>query len=227
MVKRRIGLALIAACAAVLATSCAAGQHAATAQEQPSVDGSHGSLGSIKLLNVAIHAPNGPASFVAGEDAELQVVIVNTGHKPVTLIDVSANEFESWGIFRQSQANVVETADQTAAIESASASAAPSSAASTSSAPAKVDTGSKSRTIQPGRSLSLGLRDVGVDGNQPSPDTIVLLQLAKTGAPLFPASSINITFAFSKRGSTTLSVPVQLSAVPNSATLPGSDASGD
>jgi len=50
---------------AVLSAACAAGQHAATADEKPTLDGTQGHVGKIQLEGVAFRAPSG-TSYAAG-----------------------------------------------------------------------------------------------------------------------------------------------------------------
>jgi copper(I)-binding protein len=204
MVMRRVGVGVAALLAAVLTASCAAGQHAATSEEVPAVDASHGILGPIYLENVAIHAPHGPASYKTGQDVVLQAVIVNNGHHPDTLTGITTTAFTGWGVFTQSQATVVTTADQ----------------ASGQTGTVTPPKGATTQVIDPDSSVALGLTDVGADGTSSSPSTILLLKLAKASAPLFPAAQIKITFTFANAGAKTLTVPVQLSANPNHATVP-------
>src|SRR5664279_425663 len=68
--------ALVALSAAALTAACAAGQHAATSVEKPSLDGTQGQVGSILLEGVALHAPTA-RSYPGGADVPLAVYIVN------------------------------------------------------------------------------------------------------------------------------------------------------
>ncbi len=195
---RRIATALAAVGAVLLTASCAAGQHAITSEEVSTIDGGNGSVGSIKLVGVAIHAPSG-ASYAEGSSAQVSVVVVNNAESSDTLDKVSSPAFSGWGI--------VPTA----------------SATSTSVTGAGTPT-----SIPPGSSLRLGLKDLGTSAAKSS-KTLVLSSLAKNSSPLFPGTSVMITFSFAKAGSTTLAVPVQLGSTPNEATLPapsGSAAQG-
>jgi hypothetical protein len=169
----------------LLATACAAGQHAATSEEVPAIDGTHGILGPMYLENVAIHAPAGKAaSYPAGANVVLQAVIVNNGHHPDTLTSVTTSAFASWNIVSKK---------------------------SSGDAGGPADT---AQIIQPGSAVSLGLTNVGDSGTGTSPSSIMLVKLAKTAAPLFPAAQLKITFTFAHAGSKTLTVPVQLSVNP-------------
>jgi copper(I)-binding protein len=73
-------------------------------------------------------------------------------------------------------------------------------------------------SIPAGSSLRLGLHNLGASSSS-STETLVLSALAKGSSPLFPGGSVSITFRFAKAGSTTLTVPVQLSTTPNDASV--------
>lgn len=96
---RRIAAAVLAVGVVLLTASCAAGQHAATADEVPAIDGTHGSVGSMQLEGVAIHAP-GASAFPAGASVQLAIVIVNIGNSADTLTNVSSPAFSGWGIVK-------------------------------------------------------------------------------------------------------------------------------
>jgi hypothetical protein len=181
----RIG-AGIAIAALLLTSACATGQHAATAEVVPAIDGTSATVGSLKLEGVAIQAPTGSA-YAAGSKAELSVVIVNSGHTADTLNNVTSPAYTSWG--------VVSTAD------------------------ASAGSGVTSAEIGPGSALSLGLKNLDT-GTGESAKTLVLSGLTKKDSPLFPGSSVKITFTFAQAGSATVTVPVQLSSSPNQASVP-------
>ena len=89
-IRRRIAVSLLA-CAALLTSACAAGQHAQTAEQTPAMDAGGGAVGTIQLHAVAIAAPpNGP-SYSSGQDAVLNLVIVNTGTSDDTLTGISTS----------------------------------------------------------------------------------------------------------------------------------------
>lgn len=86
--------------------------------------------------------------------------------------------------------------------------------ASSSTASNSGDTG---LTIDPHSAQRLGLADLG-GATDLSPRTLILEQL-KSG-PLYPGTTVDVTFRFANAGSTTLHVPVQLSSSPPTASLP-------
>lgn len=193
-VGRRIGPAVIATGALLLTASCAAGQHAATAEIVPAIDGTSGIVGALRLEGVAIHAPGG-ASYAAGSNAELAIVIANGGNSDDTLTNVASPAFSGWGI-------VATTAATSAAIPS----------------------GGTPTVIPAGTSLSLGLKNLGT-ASPNSPKTLILTSLAKNSSPLFPGASVKITYTFAKAGAKTLTVPVQLATVANEASVPAPSSS--
>jgi copper(I)-binding protein len=154
-------------------------------------DATRGQIGDIVLGGVAIHAPTGQ-SYAAGSTAQMSVTVVNNGNSADTLVNVTSPAFSGWA--------VVDNA------------AATSSSSSTSGG----DTG---LTIEPGSAQRLGLAGVGGSA-QFSPRTLVLRNLSSSEAPLFPGTTLPVTFRFANAGSTTLSVPVQLTASPGGATVP-------
>ena len=184
-IRRRIGVGLVGVLATLLSSACATGQQAQTAHEVPAIDATSGSVGSIQLHEVAIKPPSGPA-YAAGDSAELQLVVVNTGHVADTLQSVSTPAASVSQAFAS-------PADASAA---ASPHAGPSASASSSAAPLSAP----SLAIAGGQALSLGV--TGTDA------VLLLLALTKT---LFTGTTVPITFTFAKAGPVTLTVPVQIS----------------
>ena len=191
-VASRLGVAVAAA---LLTASCAAGQHAQTADVVGVIDGTSGQVGSIALKGVAIHAPTGQ-SYAADSNAQVGVTIANEGTVADTLVSVTSPAFSGWGI-----------------VDNAAASATTSTSGG--------DTG---LTIEPGSAQRLGLADLGGSATA-SPRTLVLMKLTSSAAPLFPGSTVDITFRFASAGTTTLHVPVQVTDAPDDATVPAESGS--
>jgi copper(I)-binding protein len=190
--------ALVAFSAALLTAACAAGEHAATSEEKPSLDGTQGKVGSIQLEGVALHAPT-KSSYSRGDDVGLAVYIANNGRSSDTLTKVTSPAFTGgWAVTSTGS-------------PSATTSASPSSAATP-------------QQIGAGAALGLGLTNLTPDGTG-SPHSLVLKGLAASSAPLYPGSTVKITFSFARAGQTTLNVPVQITAQPNTQTLPANGAS--
>lgn len=211
----RIGLAVVAT---LLMSACAAGQQAQTAEESATLDGVNKSVGDIALRGLAIAAPVGSAYYLPGSDAELKLVIVNTGSQSDTLTSITSTAVTGWGSFPSSaQAKAVQSADGSAAAtagpsasgsSAASSSPASSPAAGPSSTTANAPQGSRAVDIAAGGRTSFGV-----------PETKSVLLLLKTIGKLYPGSSIDVTFTFARAGSVTVTVPIQLSASPGTETI--------
>jgi copper(I)-binding protein len=213
---RRIGIGLLAVAATLLTASCAAGQHAASAQETPAIDGVTGHLGSMQLHAVAIVSPD-TACVLPGGDAALTFVLVNTGKSADALSAVSSPRFAS-SVAVATADDLAEYAKADAGTGSCGNTAAPT-ATSTPSADASLPAAAGEQTVPPHQSLPLGVYDAGTNAPGVPTEPIVLLRGLK-GGPLYPGSSIPVTFSFNSAGSVTLQVPVQVSVVPNNSIVP-------
>jgi copper(I)-binding protein len=209
-IARRIGLGVAALGATLLTASCAAGQHAASAQEHPSINGTNAEVGSIDLRAVAVVAPSSQC-YRPGADAPLTMSIVNTGRQPDSLTGVSSPRFSSY--------TVAKTADDLAPASGTGDCASPSASASGSASSAPAQPAAAPQTVAPGKALQLGLMDTGTtDPGVPTAPIVVLSGLK--GGPLYPGESIPVTFSFADAGQVTLQIPVQLSAAPNNSVIP-------
>jgi copper(I)-binding protein len=226
-VARRIGLGLVAVCATLLTSACAAGQHAASAEQTPAIDGTGGQVGTVQLHAVAIKAPAGP-SYGIGTDAELAVVLVNTGSTADALTGVTSTAFQSSGVFADAaDAGQQEATDAGAGRSAGTSSSAPSAPVASSpaaSTPESTTSAGSPAAPTPLTEVPLGAGTstaLGIDATQP---VLVLRQLTSAGAGgaegLFPGESINVTFTFAKAGAVTLVVPVQLRDTVNTAVVP-------
>jgi copper(I)-binding protein len=193
--RRRLALAAIVTGVALVSSACAVGQHAATATDRPAIDGTIAQVGSIKLENISVQAPNigsrptGTAFYQPGDNAPMTLILVNNSHSSDTLTSVTG-PFTSWAVVPTGS-----VADEAA-----------------------LKTGSTSQPVGPGGSVALGLSNLGV-GTGVSPETLVLIALKGTGK-LYPGSEVRLTFTFANAGKVTVSVPVQLSAQPNDVSVP-------
>jgi hypothetical protein len=98
LTKRALGVGL-AVVSALLTAGCAAGQHAATADEKPTIGGVNGDLGSIHIRGMLVEPPRG-SSYDSGDDAQVKLVIVNVGSKSDLLQSISSPAFADWGAFK-------------------------------------------------------------------------------------------------------------------------------
>lgn len=217
---RRFGIGLVAACAALLTSACAAGQVVQTAEQTPAVDGSNSSVGDIQLHAVAIKAP-AVNCYLPGSSAALTFVVVNRGSQDATLTDITSPRFGSWAVaangddaaaFQRADAGTGSCAPQ----PSGSAGSAGSSPAAAPGGPSEpLPKAGNSLTIKAGHQLSIGVGQ----GEQAAADQVVLVRQL-TGGPLWPGNAVQMTFTFGQDGATTFTVPVQLSTVPNNLTIP-------
>ena len=102
--RRRIGGTVVAILAATALASCAAGQIAETSNEKPTLDGTFGVVGHMRLEGVALKAPyvpsrsSGQQYYAKGDAAPLRISLVNTGRTPDTLTKVSSSAFTGWNV---------------------------------------------------------------------------------------------------------------------------------
>jgi copper(I)-binding protein len=199
---RHLGIGLAIACAALLSAGCAAGQHAATAQELPAIDAANGAnVGNLQLRALAVEAPATGTSYPKGSDAYLMLTIVNTGRSNDTLTGVSTPAAAGWAAYPST---------------TAAAFAAAASSTSPSSAPTSPPSGAQTKVVIPAQT-SVGFS---------VPTTQQVLLLSNLTSPLYTAQSIKITFTFTDAGSVTIAVPVQLSSTPATSVVPAAPSSG-
>lgn len=213
-IARRIVIGVAAAGAALLTASCAAGQHAASANQSPSIDGANAQVGSMLLRTVAITTPSGKC-YLPGGDAALSLVLVNNGRDADSLTSITSPRFSSYTVAKTADdLDPASGSGDCNAAASGSATAAPA-ASDSSSAPATA----APQTVAAGKSLALGLKNTGTtDPGVPTAPIVVLDGL--TGGPLHPGESVPVTFSFATAGKITVQVPVQLSAAPNNSVIP-------
>jgi hypothetical protein len=188
---RLLGVAVALTAAMITLTSCAVGQHAATAIDKPAVAGTGGNVGSMDLQNVSIQAPNvtgrdtGTKFYAAGDNAPMTLTLINVGHVADALVSVTSTAFSSWAI--------VDTSALTQPLAG----------------------GASQQVINPNERVGLGLTNLGV-GTGSSAQTLVL---AKASKQIFPGSTIDVTFTFATAGSITLHVPVNLTSAPTTGSI--------
>jgi copper(I)-binding protein len=204
---RRLGFVLAVA-AALFTSACAAGQHAGTADEAPTLNGVNASVGSMLLRALVIDAPSGATTtYPAGSDATVKLVLVNTGTSEDQLTAVTSRAFSDWGSFdTTAAADAVVSAD-------AAALAPKSSAASSAAAPLPIP--SRLIAIAPGSRTSWGTPEAKM--------ALVFLHLVRA---VYPGTTIDVTFTFGKAGRVTVAVPVGLSSSPHPSVVPEPSDSG-
>lgn len=238
--RRRLAVGVLAVCAALATSACAAGQQAQTAQETPVVDGIGGQAGSIALRDVAIVHPSSGPSYQKGSPAEITFVAVNSGQQDDQLVGVTSPAASGAKLFADETSAVqslnaapgapsasgsgsapgsYSTSGSTSASSSASGSSASGSSASCATTASNASTSSGSAaggslssiTVQAGCSVPFGV----------NPGDAVLYLVGLT-QPLYGGNAVPVTFTFAHGGSVTIQVPVQLTIAPSGVTVSGS-----
>jgi hypothetical protein len=219
---RRAGLAA-AVVAALLTSACAAGQHAQSAAEQGSVDGTKAQVGQVTLGALAIESPDNGIAYERGSNARVKVVIVNSGQRADTLTSITSPAITGWGAFANASDASAYAAAQAAAGAPSSDSAAPSAPSSDSAAP------SGSTGPQPQKSIEIAAHSrvqFGTDQVEGgTPNRVLVLNGLKT--TLHSGMTISVTFTFERAGTVTAQVPVQLSKEAQTSVIPGPSATGE
>jgi copper(I)-binding protein len=199
----------------VALSACSAGQVNQTSTQLRDKVGPQVQVGDLELRGIQLAYPQ-DGSYVAGDDAELQMSIVNSGSEDDALTGISGTGFSQVRVTGSSSGTVV--------------AASPSAAATTTPPPAPATASGGGRavdiTIPANSSIFLG-------ENAP---TITLVSL---GQDLTPAETMDLTFTFERAGKVTIPVPVAVpsSEVPQSssfnfggneseATQPGNEGAG-
>jgi copper(I)-binding protein len=78
----------------VVLSACSAGQVTQTASQERDKTGAQAQVGDISLRQVELLHPRG-GSYARGDDADLQVAIINSGSQADTLVAVDGNGFGS------------------------------------------------------------------------------------------------------------------------------------
>lgn len=222
---RRIGVGL-AVVAALLTAGCAAGQDAQTADEKPTLDGTNASVGAIDLRGLAVEPPAGPTTyFPTGSDLSVRLVLVNNSQQPDQLTSITSPAVSDWGAFASSA-----DADAVMSAQTATPSATPTPPPSAPGSPTPGSSPGNSTPTPTSTPLPTPKRQVKVGPNGVvswgTPTATGALLLMKTTRPLYPGSSIRITFTFANAGTITVMVPIALSTTPRSSIIPGPTGSG-
>jgi copper(I)-binding protein len=187
--KRTLGIGLAVAAAAVLTSACAAGQQAATANEQNTVDGVNADVGAIHIRDMVIDPPE--LVYKKGDSATVKVVLVNTSQTKSDLLDsVSSPAVTTWGTF-----------NTTAEADKLLSSKRPGSSAS-------LPTPDRQILIPAGGRTSYG-----------TPESKGALVFVNFTRDVYPGTTIPVTLHFAQAGSITISVPVALTGSVNTSPI--------
>jgi copper(I)-binding protein len=192
-------------------SACSAGQVTQTATQERDKTGAQAQVGDISIREGELASPES-GSYEQGDDAELQMAIVNDGNQADTLTDVSGNGFDSFEI---------ESAGSSASASSTSASptsASPTSAAPTSASPTSASAGatgastSSASTSSTSSSASRGPQEIEIPGGQSvyiggdnGQYTVTLTGLSRN---LTPGQYLEVTLTFEKAGKVTIPLTV-------------------
>jgi copper(I)-binding protein len=177
-------------------TACSAGQVTQTATQNRDKVGAEAQVGSITLRQVTLEHPD-EGRYEAGDDAALNVAVINSGNEADTLVGIEGEGFD--GVLVSGQASA---APAVPGSPSASAPAA-GGAAATTTAPAAGAT-----TAAPTASSRI---DVPVPGNSTvfiGGDSDLTVQLAGLTDELTAGQSVELTFTFQQAGDVTVRATV-------------------
>jgi hypothetical protein len=193
-------------------TACSAGQVNQTSSQLRDKVGATVHVGDLTLRGVQLAYPT-DGSYAPGDDAELQMSIVNSGTEDDALTGIDGTGFAEVRVTGSASGTV--TASGTTA-----ATTTPPAQATTSSGARALDI-----TIPAGGSVFLG-------------DNAPTVTLESLGQGLTPAQTMDLTFTFEKAGNVTIPVPVAAPASnvpqtstfnfgePSEGTKPGDEAGG-
>jgi copper(I)-binding protein len=183
-----------------------------TATQERDKTGAQAQVGDLTLRQGQLLAPRG-GSYESGDDAELQLAIVNGGTEDDTLVSVDGEGFSSAEISSSSSSGSASSSSSAGAVPTSGSPASTSdstsdSSAPTSSAPTSSSGGTQEIEIPAGQSVYLG-------GDQ---YTVTLTDLSEG---LTPGQYLEITLTFEKAGEVTIPVTVAnpTSSVPRSSSF--------
>jgi copper(I)-binding protein len=104
---QKIRLIAITLAGLFLASACAAGQIAATANEKATLDGVDRHLGDIGLLGLSLAAPAKGPSYAPGSNIPVNMVLVNSGHRTDKLVSITSTAAKSWASHAPAAASTV------------------------------------------------------------------------------------------------------------------------
>ena len=171
-------------------SACGAGQVNQTSTQVRDKVGPMAEVGDLVLRGVHLAYPT-DGSYQPGDDAELQMAIINTGTEDDTLVGIRGTGFSEVRVTGSPSGTV--SASQTGAATTTSSTTTSSAATSSGAQPIDI-------AVPAGRGVYLGQ----------NAQTVTLVAL---GQELTPAQTMDLTFVFERAGEVTMAVPV---AVPSS-----------
>jgi copper(I)-binding protein len=182
----------------VVLSACSAGQVTQTATQERDKTGAQAQVGDITIRQGQLLSPRG-GTYESGDDAELQMTLVNGGGEDDTLVSVDGEGFASAEI--QSSSTSGSSTSSSATASATGIPAPTSSTASTSAGSGEID-------IPAGQSVAIG-------GDQ---NTVTLTDLREA---LTPGQYLEVTLTFEKAGEVTIPLTVAnpTSSVPRSSSF--------
>jgi hypothetical protein len=110
---QKIRLIAIALAGLFLASACAAGQVAATANERATLDGVDRNLGDLSLLGLSLAAPAKGPSYAPGSNIPINMVLANNGRRTDRLVGITSTAATGWARYPRSAATSVLNASGT------------------------------------------------------------------------------------------------------------------
>ena len=216
----RSALAALALVAGVALAGCAAGQHAQTAEQRPTVDGTNVDLGSLAIRDVSVEYPP-QGVYEKGSDARLQMVVVNTGQSSDALVEVRTEVAEKVTITAAGEEAAAPTPTLTAPppSESPSGTGSPTATAENPSpsvtGESEEPSGSASATASatpsatPGEAaaVSIPIPRNGLVSFRDDGPTVLLTGLTRQ---LRPAQVVRVTLVFRNAGEVDLTIAVSV-----------------
>jgi len=219
----------------VVLSACSAGQVTQTATQERDKTGAQAQVGDITLREGQLLPPSG-GSYESGDDAELQLAIVNSGTEDDTLVSVDGKGFSSAEISSSgssasgSSSSGSASSTSSAAPTSGSAAAttptssAPTSGAPTSGAPTSGAATSSAPTLSAATTTSSGPQEIKIPAGQSvylGEDGQYTVTLTDLSEDLTPGQYLEVTLTFEKAGEVTIPVTVAnpTSSVPRSSSF--------
>jgi copper(I)-binding protein len=224
----------------VVLSACSAGQVTQTATQERDKTGAQAQVGDITLRQGQLLAPSG-GSYESGDDAELQLAIINSGTEDDTLLSVDGKGFSSAEISSSgssatgssssssasSTSSAAPTSGSAAATTSGSSaptSGAPTSSAPTSGAPTSGAPTSSAPTTSAATTTSSGPQEIEIPAGQSvylGEDGQYTVTLTDLSEDLTPGQYLEVTLTFEKAGEVTIPVTVAnpTSSVPRSSSF--------
>jgi copper(I)-binding protein len=213
--------------------ACSAGQVTQTATQERDKSGAQAQVGDITLREGQLVSPRG-GSYDRGDDAELQLAIVNGGTEDDTLVSVDGKGFSSAEISSSGSSSSASSSfgssgsgssgpSSSSSVGSSSSAAPTSSSAAASTPTSSTPTSSAPTSSAPTSSSSSGVQEITIPAGQTiflggDQYTVTLTDLSES---LTPGQYLEVTLTFEKAGEVTIPVSVAnpTSSVPRSSSF--------